>query len=125
MTNVLIRFSFIFKTICTTPAVHLFINLWMPHHKSTYWQHKVLHSNASSKKKEKEIYLENDIREKKKKKGPVTYSATVQSPPSDKITALRSRYLSRAPRLIWYLRMKVKYAAAKAQPTSGAADISK
>lgn len=67
MTNVLIRFSFIFKTICTTPAVHLFINLWMPHHKSTYWQHKVLHSNASSKKKEKEIYLENDIREKKKK----------------------------------------------------------
>lgn len=68
MTNVLIRFSFIFKTICTTPAVHLFINLWMPHHKSTYWQHKVLHSNASSKKKEKEIYLENDIREKKKRK---------------------------------------------------------
>lgn len=58
-------------------------------------------------------------------KGPVTYSATVQSPPSDKITALRSRYLSRAPRLIWYNRMNVKYAAVKAQPTSGAADISK
>lgn len=38
----------IFKTICTTPAVHRFINLWMPHHKSTHWQHKVLHSNAAS-----------------------------------------------------------------------------
>lgn len=105
MIKILINFCFIFKTICTTPAVHLFINLWTPHHKSTYWQHKVLHSNAaSSKKKERrKIYLENDIREKNITKGPVTYSATVQSPPSDKITALRSRYQSRALRLIWYL----------------------
>jgi len=121
--NILIRFSFIFKTICSTPAVHLFFNLWMPHHKSTYCQHKVLHSNAPSKKKEKENYLENGIREKIRK----VLLLTVQSPPSDKITAraVRSRYQSRAPRLIWYLRMDVKYAAIKAPPTSGAADISK
>lgn len=54
MIKILINFCFIFKTICTTPAVHLFINLWTPHHKSTYWQHKVLHSNAASSKKKKE-----------------------------------------------------------------------
>lgn len=106
--------SYIFITICATAAVHP----WMPHHKSTYWQHRDWQSIWGHEKDEEKICALIIASKKTQniKTGCNTHSATVQSPPSDTITALRSRYQSLSLELIWYLRMDVKYAAMRATP---------
>lgn len=106
-------FIFIFKRICTTPAVHPFINLWMTHHRSTQWQYKLLHSNAASKKTKKISIMAFEKMYKERPCYLQCNSAKLAVRPNHS-APLRSRYQSRALRLIWYLRMNVKNAAVNA-----------